>query len=278
MVANTGTYLDAPLAPAPRRRDLAGLPLEPGRRARGVRRRRARASQPAVDSGAFDGVDVDGRAVLVRTGWDRALAHGGVRRPGRAVPHRRRGRLRSSTAAPAGRHRLAQHRQRSRRHAAGAHAAAGARRPRAGAPDEPRGAAGGGVRAARRTRAGARDGDLPGPGVRRAARPRLAASARSRRGQPSTPRRSSSSSRTRAASAWPRVAFMTAPTIAPAAATLPPRIFSATSALAARRDVDGREQRAVVADDLQPAGRDDLVRASPRRRARPRRPGGPACR
>ena len=35
------------------------------------------------------------------------------------------------------------------------------------------------------------------------------------------------------ASAWPRVAFITAPTIAPAACTLPPRIFSATSGCAA---------------------------------------------
>lgn len=42
------------------------------------------------------------------------------------------------------------------------------------------------------------------------------------------------SSCTRAASAWPRVAFMTAPTRAPAACTFPPRIFSTTSGFAAR--------------------------------------------
>ena len=41
------------------------------------------------------------------------------------------------------------------------------------------------------------------------------------------------SSRTVFASAWPRVAFITAPTSAPAAATLPARIFSATSGWAA---------------------------------------------
>src|SRR5690606_34532925 len=41
--------------------------------------------------------------------------------------------------------------------------------------------------------------------------------------------RSSTSSRTRAASAWPFIAFMTAPMIAPAAWTLPSRIFSSTS-------------------------------------------------
>src|SRR5262245_10278967 len=49
----------------------------------------------------------------------------------------------------------------------------------------------------------------------------------------SGPRRSRISSRTRAALAWPRVAFMTAPTSAPAAATLPARILSAMSGLAA---------------------------------------------
>ena len=38
-----------------------------------------------------------------------------------------------------------------------------------------------------------------------------------------TPSFSRISSRTRAASAWPRVAFMTPPTIAPMAWTLPPR-------------------------------------------------------
>ena len=64
------------------------------------------------------------------------------------------------------------------------------------------------------------------------------------------------------ASAWPRVAFITAPTIAPAAATLPPRIFSATSGLRREGRVDRRDQRAVVGDDREPAGRDDLVRVA----------------
>ena len=44
-------------------------------------------------------------------------------------------------------------------------------------------------------------------------------------------RRARISSRTRAASAWPPVAFMTAPTRAPTAASLPPRTLSATSGL-----------------------------------------------
>ena len=73
-------------------------------------------------------------------------------------------------------------------------------------------------------------------------------------------RRARMSSRTRAASAWPRVAFMTAPTRAPAAATLPSRILAATSGLAAIAVVHRGGERAVVADHGQAAGRDHLVR------------------
>ena len=67
------------------------------------------------------------------------------------------------------------------------------------------------------------------------------------------------SSRTRAASAWPRVAFMTAPTRTPAAAILPSRILAATSGLAAMASSIGGGQRAVVADHGQAAGLDHLV-------------------
>src|SRR5215813_10192186 len=59
-------------------------------------------------------------------------------------------------------------------------------------------------------------------------RPRLRAV---NRGQDSV-RRCRISSRTRAASAWPRVAFITAPTRTPAAAVLPERTLAATSGLA----------------------------------------------
>ena len=76
------------------------------------------------------------------------------------------------------------------------------------------------------------------------------------------PMRSRMSSRTRAASAWPRVAFMTAPTRAPAAATLPSRIFAGDVRVGRDRLVDGRGQRAVVADHGQAAGLDHLVGAA----------------
>jgi kynurenine formamidase len=70
MVANTGTYLDSPFHRFAQGADLADLPLTsladldavvvtpaPGRR--------------AVDEAAFAGLDVRGKAVLVRTGWSR---------------------------------------------------------------------------------------------------------------------------------------------------------------------------------------------------------------
>ena len=67
------------------------------------------------------------------------------------------------------------------------------------------------------------------------------------------------SSRTRPASAWPRISFITAPISAPAAATLPSRILSATSGLAAMARSTAVAEGAVVGDDREPAGGDDLV-------------------
>jgi arylformamidase len=70
MVANTGTYVDAPFHRYPDGKDLSELPLSslanllavvvhvpPDRR--------------AVDVAAFEGLDVAGKAVLVHTGWSR---------------------------------------------------------------------------------------------------------------------------------------------------------------------------------------------------------------
>jgi arylformamidase len=68
MVANTGTYLDSPFHRYAAGKDLSQLPLErlanldavvvgaPGGR--------------GIDRKAFSGVEVEGKAVLVRTGWD----------------------------------------------------------------------------------------------------------------------------------------------------------------------------------------------------------------
>lgn len=70
MVANTGTYVDAPFHRYPDGKDLSELPLSslanlpavvvhvpPGRR--------------AVDAATFGRMDVEGKAVLVHTGWSR---------------------------------------------------------------------------------------------------------------------------------------------------------------------------------------------------------------
>jgi arylformamidase len=72
MVANTGTYVDAPahrFAGAP---DLSGLPLDrladlPIRLVRPNLRRVERAIGPE----AFAGLEIAGHAVLIQTGWDR---------------------------------------------------------------------------------------------------------------------------------------------------------------------------------------------------------------
>jgi kynurenine formamidase len=69
MVANTGTYLDAPSHRYRGAADLAAVPLERVADVPGVR---VDAPGPAIGPEAFDGVDVRGRAVLVRTGWDRS--------------------------------------------------------------------------------------------------------------------------------------------------------------------------------------------------------------
>jgi arylformamidase len=68
MVANTGTYLDAPFHRYADGADLAALDLD---RLAALPGLKVNAAGPAVDAGAFDGLDVAGRAVLVETGWDR---------------------------------------------------------------------------------------------------------------------------------------------------------------------------------------------------------------
>ena len=70
MVANTGTYVDAPFHRFAEGRDVADLPL--GRLADldGVVFDATDAGR-AVGPDLFDGLDLSGRAVLVRTGWSR---------------------------------------------------------------------------------------------------------------------------------------------------------------------------------------------------------------
>jgi kynurenine formamidase len=64
---NTGTYLDSPFHRFPNGVDLAGLPLEKLVNLEGVVV--SALGQNAIDSSAFDGIDLRGKALLVRTDW-----------------------------------------------------------------------------------------------------------------------------------------------------------------------------------------------------------------
>lgn len=70
MVANTGTYLDAPFHRYPAGTDLAGLSLESLADLDGVVVRPRSGEGRAIGRQAFDGIDLEGKAVLVQTGWD----------------------------------------------------------------------------------------------------------------------------------------------------------------------------------------------------------------
>ena len=67
MVANTGTYVDSPFHRYPEGRDLSQLSLASLADLPGVA---VRCRERAVTPAAWTGVDVEGKAVLVHTGWD----------------------------------------------------------------------------------------------------------------------------------------------------------------------------------------------------------------
>ena len=71
MVANTGTYLDAPFHRFADGADVADLPLERLAHLSGVVIRPDPSAGRAVTRDAFTGLDIRGRAVLIQTGWDR---------------------------------------------------------------------------------------------------------------------------------------------------------------------------------------------------------------
>jgi arylformamidase len=71
MVANTGTYLDAPFHRYADGADLAQLPLERVANLDAVVVRAAAGRGRSISAGVFQGIDLEGKAVLVRTGWDR---------------------------------------------------------------------------------------------------------------------------------------------------------------------------------------------------------------
>jgi kynurenine formamidase len=70
MVANTGTYLDSPFHRYSDGKDLSRLPLESLAGLDAVVIRGPARGRSAIGREAFEGRDLEGRAVLVRTGWD----------------------------------------------------------------------------------------------------------------------------------------------------------------------------------------------------------------
>jgi kynurenine formamidase len=71
MVANTGTYVDVPSHRFADGDDLSEVAIEAFADLPAIVVRQPFESGLGVDVGAFDGVEVGGRAVLVATGWDR---------------------------------------------------------------------------------------------------------------------------------------------------------------------------------------------------------------
>ncbi len=70
MVANTGTYLDAPFHRYANGKDLAQLSLESLADLDAVVVHIPDGAGRAITHAAFEGVEVEGKAVLVETGWD----------------------------------------------------------------------------------------------------------------------------------------------------------------------------------------------------------------
>ena len=71
MIANTGTYLDAPFHRYEDGADLAGLDLKQLASLPGIVVRQPWEKGLMVDTARFEGLDIEGKAVLVHTGWDR---------------------------------------------------------------------------------------------------------------------------------------------------------------------------------------------------------------
>ena len=71
MIANTGTYLDSPFHRYADGADLGAVTLEQIAALPGIVVRQPWENGLMVDTAPFEGLDVEGRAVLVHTGWDR---------------------------------------------------------------------------------------------------------------------------------------------------------------------------------------------------------------
>ena len=70
LLANTGTYIDAPFHRYDNGRDIAGYRLEAVADLPGVVVRATNRRARAIDASRFADLDVKGKAVLVHTGWD----------------------------------------------------------------------------------------------------------------------------------------------------------------------------------------------------------------
>ena len=70
LLANTGTYIDAPFHRYEDGRDVAGYALETVADLPGVVVRATDGRGRAIDASRFSKLDVKGKAVLVHTGWD----------------------------------------------------------------------------------------------------------------------------------------------------------------------------------------------------------------
>jgi arylformamidase len=74
MVANTGTYVDAPFHRFANGKDLAELPLSSLAELDGILVRPNMSSGRAIDANEFSGFELNGKAVLIHTGWSRHWA------------------------------------------------------------------------------------------------------------------------------------------------------------------------------------------------------------
>ncbi len=74
MVANTGTYVDSPFHRFADGADLAALDLAQLADLAGIVIDASGLTGRAIDTALFQGLDLAGKAVLVRTGWDRYWA------------------------------------------------------------------------------------------------------------------------------------------------------------------------------------------------------------
>jgi len=83
MLANTGTYIDAPFHRYDGAKDIGDYPLEAVADLDGVVIRATTRSGRGLDNALFRGHDVGGKAVLVHTGWD---AHWRTERYGTGYP------------------------------------------------------------------------------------------------------------------------------------------------------------------------------------------------